>query len=196
MKYFCLYILLLGFSVSSYSQDYQVQFLDLSDGLSNNSVITSYQDRDGYMWFGTYDGLNRYDGYNFKVYRNKINDKKSLSFNTIYSIEGDLKNNIWVAGSNGACVFDRRKSIFHSLESVSETNKTQPLKGVIHQIRSISEKLVLVASQNSGLLIFENGSLLGKEVALKMQNNIALKYGYDAKVLADDSVSITNPNSN
>ena len=43
------------------------------------------------MWFGTYDGLNRYDGYNFKVYRNRIKDKNALSFNTIYNVEGVAK---------------------------------------------------------------------------------------------------------
>lgn len=84
-------VLLLAFSLTGFSQEYPVKFLDISDGLSNNSVTTIYQDSDGYMWFGTYDGLNRYDGYNFKVYRNRINDKKSLLFNTIYNIEGDSK---------------------------------------------------------------------------------------------------------
>jgi signal transduction histidine kinase/ligand-binding sensor domain-containing protein/DNA-binding response OmpR family regulator len=190
LKYLALhFILLIAFSLSGFSQDYPVKFLDMSDGLSNNSVTTIYQDSDGFMWFGTYDGLNRYDGYNFKVYHNRINDKNSLSFNTIYNIEGDSKNNIWVAGSNGACVFDRRESIFHPLEYVSNNNKTQILKDVIHQIRSVSKELVLVASQNSGLLIFENGSFVGKHIELKAQNNKTIKYSYDAKVLEDDSVN-------
>jgi len=76
LKHFVLHVLLLlGFSVLGFSQEYPVKFLDISNGLSNNSVTTIFQDNDGYMWFGTYDGLNRYDGYNFKVYRNRINDK-------------------------------------------------------------------------------------------------------------------------
>lgn len=170
-----------------FSQEHPVKFLDISDGLSNNSVTTIYQDSEGFMWFGTYDGLNRYDGYNFKVYRNRINDKNSLSFNTIYNIEGDSKKNIWVGGSNGACVFDRRESIFHPIEYVSNTNKTQILKDVIHQIRSVSKDLVLVASQNFGLLVYEDGLLIGKPIELEQLNSKNAKSSYNATVLENDS---------
>ena len=178
-----------GFSAPVFAQDYQVKFLDISDGLSNNSITAIYQDSDGYMWFGTYDGLNRYDGYDFKVYRNRIGYKTSLSFNTIYCIEGDSRKNIWVGGVNGACVFDRKKSVFHSLEYVSKTTGTETIKSSIHQIKSVSDTLVLVSSQNYGLLLFENGSYVGKQIELKTQNNKILKHNYDAKVLANDSIN-------
>ncbi|PKB17991.1 hybrid sensor histidine kinase/response regulator transcription factor [Flavobacterium sp. 5] len=187
MKNFVLYfVFLITFSLTAFSQEYSVKFLDISNGLSNNSVITIYQDSDGFMWFGTYDGLNRYDGYNFKVYRNKINDKNSLSFNTIYNIEGDSKKNIWVGGSNGACVFDKKESIFHPLTYVSKNNTTQVLKDIIHQIRSVSENLVLVASQNYGLLIYQNGSFTGKHIDLEQSKTKGLQYGYNAAVLEND----------
>jgi signal transduction histidine kinase/ligand-binding sensor domain-containing protein/DNA-binding response OmpR family regulator len=176
-----------AFSLTGFSQEYSVKFLDISDGLSNNSVTTIYQDSDGFMWFGTYDGLNRYDGYNFKVYRNKINDKSSLSFNTIYNIEGDSKKNIWVGGSNGACVFDKRESIFHPLTFISKNNTTQILKDIIHQIRSVSDNEVLVASQNFGVLIFENGSFTGRHIDIEKDNTKILPYNYNAVVLENDS---------
>lgn len=185
MKYFTLYFLLIiAFSLNSFSQDYSIKFLDISNGLSNNSVTSIYQDSDGFMWFGTYDGLNRYDGYNFKVYHKKINDKNSLSFNMIYNIEGDSKKNIWLAGSNGACVFDRSESIFHPLEHILN-NKTQILKDAIHQIKSVLPNQVLVASQNFGLLVFENGLYKGKHIGLRTQNKITTKY--NAKVIEDDA---------
>ena len=185
MKKIVLYFVL-AFSLAGFSQDYQVKFLDISNGLSNNSITAIYQDRDGFMWFGTYDGLNRYDGYNFKVYRNRISDKNSLSFNTIYCIEGDSRKNIWVGGANGASVFDKKKSIFHPIEFVSN-NKMQTVKDVIHQIRSVSKDLVLVASQNFGLLVYEKGSFQGKSVALEKSNNPIVNYSYNAIVLENDS---------
>nr|WP_315203299.1 two-component regulator propeller domain-containing protein [uncultured Flavobacterium sp.] len=185
MKNFVLhFVLLIAFSLTGFSQEYSVKFLDISDGLSNNSVTTIYQDSDGFMWFGTYDGLNRYDGYNFKVYRNKINDKNSLSFNTIYHIEGDYQKNIWVGGANGACVFDKRESVFHPLAFVSKNNTSQILKDVVHQIRSVSKEEVLVASQNFGVLIYENGSYTGKPIGLEQSNK--LLYNYNANVLEND----------
>lgn len=187
MKNFVVHLVLsLGFFLTGFGQEYPVKFLDLSDGLSNNSVITIYQDSDGFMWFGTNDGLNRYDGYDFRVYRNKFNDKNSLSFNTIYDIEGDSKKNIWVGGDDGVCVFDKEKSLFHSVQYVANDNTTKILKGIVHQIRSVSRELVLVASRDYGLIIFENRSFTGKTVALENLNNKTAKYRYNATAIEDD----------
>jgi len=60
-------LLLASWIVSA--QSYLFKHLEVSDGLSNNSVNTIYKDRDGFMWFGTTTGLNRYDGYTFKMPR-------------------------------------------------------------------------------------------------------------------------------
>lgn len=179
-------VLLLGFFSTGFAQEYPVKFLDLSDGLSNNSVITIYQDSDGFMWFGTNDGLNRYDGYDFRVYRNKFNDKNSLSFNTIYDIEGDSKKNIWVGGDDGVCVFDKEKSLFHSVQYLANDNTTKILKGIVHQIRSVSRERVLVASRDHGLIVFENRSFTGRTAALENQNNKTAKYRYNATAIEDD----------
>lgn len=187
MKYFVLHLLfLIGFSSVGFTQDNPIKFLDISDGLSNNSVTTIFQDSDGYLWFGTYDGLNRYDGYNFKVFRNRINDKKSLLFNTIYNIEGDSRKNIWVGGSNGICIYNKTTATFHPVEFTSSNKKNKVLKDIIHQMRSVSDDLVLVASQNLGLIAFENGSFIGKQIPLKvLGNNISIN-NYDAIAIQDD----------
>lgn len=188
MKNFILYLFLsLGFSFLSFSQDNPVKFLDISDGLSNNSVTTIYQDSDGYMWFGTYDGLNRYDGYNFKVFRNRINDQKSLPFNTIYNIEGDTKKNIWVGGANGVCVYNKITATFNAVEFTFGKNKPKVLKDIIHQMRSVSNDLVLVASQNLGLITFENGSFVGKHIPLNVLGNRISVNNYDAIAIQEDT---------
>lgn len=188
MKYFVLHLILfLFFPLTGFSQDYPVKFLSISDGLSNNSVTTIFQDSDGYMWFGTYDGLNRYDGYTFKVFRNSINNPKSLLSNTIYNIEGDSKKNIWIGGSKGICVYDKTNSTFHTVQYQSSNNKKAKLvKDVIHKIRSVSEKLVLVASQNLGLVIFENGLFTGTQIPLEWGNNKNIKFNYDAIIFEND----------
>ena len=188
MKYFVLHLILfLFFPLTGFSQDYPVKFLSISDGLSNNSVTTIFQDSDGYMWFGTYDGLNRYDGYTFKIFRNSINNPKSLLSNTIYNIEGDSKKNIWIGGSKGICVYDKTNSTFHTVQYQSSNNKKAKLvKDVIHKIRSVSEKLVLVASQNLGLVIFENGLFTGTQIPLEWGNNKNIKFNYDAIIFEND----------
>ncbi|WP_035651419.1 hybrid sensor histidine kinase/response regulator transcription factor [Flavobacterium sp. ASV13] len=186
MKYFVLhFILLFGFTSLSFAQDNPVKFLDISDGLSNNSVMTIFQDSDGYLWFGTYDGLNRYDGYNFKVFRNRINDKKSLSFNAIYNIEGDSRKNIWVGGANGISIYNKSTATFHPAGYLS-SNKKKILNGIIHQMRSVSENLFLVASQSLGLVSFENGLFVGKQIPLTVLGNKIGINNYDAIAIQED----------
>ncbi|NME68883.1 ligand-binding sensor domain-containing protein [Flammeovirga aprica] len=74
-----------------------------NNGLSQNSIPTIFQDHQGFMWFGTYDGLNKYDGYSFKVYKkdNQGSSKSSISSNLIYAIDEDIDGNLWVGTSGG-----------------------------------------------------------------------------------------------
>ena len=63
--------------------------LTVEDGLSQSAVTVIFQDKHGFMWFGTQDGLNRYDGYNFKIFKNIPSDSTSLTDNFIFSIYED-----------------------------------------------------------------------------------------------------------
>jgi ligand-binding sensor domain-containing protein/signal transduction histidine kinase len=89
------------------------------DGLSQSTVQAIVKDKDGFMWFGTQDGLNRYDGYTFKVYRHNSKDSSSLSRNNIMSLYVDRQGNLWVGAANGAlCLYDRNHDNFiHFKES-------------------------------------------------------------------------------
>ena len=70
--------------------------ISTSQGLSQSTIYCSFQDSHGFLWFGTSEGLNRYDGYGFKVFRHILNDKNSLNSNDIFSIGEDASGNIWV----------------------------------------------------------------------------------------------------
>ncbi|MEO6674763.1 MAG: two-component regulator propeller domain-containing protein, partial [Ginsengibacter sp.] len=66
-----LFVLLLLFKLPCLAfSDPPVKYLEIDQGLSNNAVTSIFQDQHGFMWFGTFDGLNRYDGYSFKIFRN------------------------------------------------------------------------------------------------------------------------------
>lgn len=85
-----------------YSQtDFYFSHLGVEDGLSQVSVIQIFQDSDGYLWFGTRNGLNKYDGYEFHIFRNEVNNSNSLSDRYIRCINEDKNKNIWVGTSNG-----------------------------------------------------------------------------------------------
>lgn len=84
-------------------KDKRIKYIGIEEGLSNNAVTSIYQDRRGFMWIGTYDGLNRYDGYDFFVFRHQPEDSLSLINNRIVDIHED-KTGIWVATKRGLSV--------------------------------------------------------------------------------------------
>ena len=88
-------------SVFGISQDAKFVRIGSEQGLSQASVNCILQDSKGYMWFGTQDGLNKYDGYDIKVYKNNPADSSSLSDNWIECIYEDNKGKIWVGTSGG-----------------------------------------------------------------------------------------------
>jgi signal transduction histidine kinase/DNA-binding response OmpR family regulator/ligand-binding sensor domain-containing protein len=113
------FIIVLGLSIfisnqSFANQSFDVKYLNTKHGLSNNHVTCVCEDSKGFIWFGTRDGLNRWDGYQFKVYRNIANDTNSLSDNFIRSIGSDGAGNIWI-GSNqmGAIRFNIEEEKFY-----------------------------------------------------------------------------------
>jgi signal transduction histidine kinase/DNA-binding NarL/FixJ family response regulator/streptogramin lyase len=75
---------------------YEVKHVSIDQGLSNNSVKSIFQDSKGFMWFGTCNGLNRYDGHLLKVFGSRLSDSTSPPDNYIHSINEDLDHNIWV----------------------------------------------------------------------------------------------------
>ena len=88
-------------SVNSLSQNQQFGKLTVEDGLSNSFVNCLLQDSFGFIWFGTDDGLNRFDGYDIKVYRNIPNDTTSLSGNVIWSLFEDREGFLWIGTKTG-----------------------------------------------------------------------------------------------
>jgi signal transduction histidine kinase/ligand-binding sensor domain-containing protein len=82
------------------------------DGLSQNAVLAIWQDHRGFMWFGTEGGLNKYDGYQFIVYRHDPDDPLTLSDDFVSSIYEDRNGNLWVGTRNGLNRFDRATGTF------------------------------------------------------------------------------------
>ena len=98
--FFCI-IFLSASATELYSQSIIFNHLTTNNGLSNNYVSDIFQDKYGFLWFATDDGLNRFDGYEFKIYRNNPDDKNSISDNTILSFSNDANGNLWIGTKNG-----------------------------------------------------------------------------------------------
>ncbi len=90
------------------------EHITIDDGLSQGLVWTIHQDRRGFMWFGTKDGLNRYDGYNFVVFRHDPFDSTTISGNSVTAIFEDSRGKLWFGTQNsGLNCFDPATETFH-----------------------------------------------------------------------------------
>lgn len=146
--------------------DFPVSYLGIEQGLSNNGVTSIYQDRDGFMWFGTFDGLNRYDGYSFKIFRNDLKDSTSLNGNYIRVISADIHSHLWVGTTKGLNIFNTSKGNFFSTFYRVLNNKTvRTLEGDVRAIQLAENNgLMLVGLYNTGLVVFKDGSREGIQI--------------------------------
>lgn len=104
-KYILLITIVLVNTACLLAQPYYFRHYQVENGLSNNSVYCILQDKNGFVWFGTKDGLNRFDGYRFKIIHMEAEDE-SLSRDLIMSLATDLEGSMWVGSQKGIFHFD------------------------------------------------------------------------------------------
>lgn len=99
----------------------QLKFSQLStlDGLSNSNVFSITQDHQGFIWFATEDGLNRFDGNNFITYTHDINNQHSIADNVIRKIFIDIENTLWVGTQNGLSRYNVEQDNFDNFKHIA-----------------------------------------------------------------------------
>ncbi|WP_276483083.1 hybrid sensor histidine kinase/response regulator transcription factor [Paraflavitalea pollutisoli] len=125
MKYLYLLLLLL-LAITGYAQPKHINFTSITvkDGLLSNSIFAILKDRHGLMWLATTDGLNKYDGTNFTVYRNIPDDSNSLRANEVLALHEDKAGNLWIGtGGGGLSLYNRRKNTFEHI-TINNTGLT------------------------------------------------------------------------
>ena len=115
-------IFLLCISTGSVAQHKEISFKHLStvDGLSNFTVFSIAQDRQGFMWFGTMDGLNRFDGRQIRTYRVNEKNPYSLGNNLVYSLLCSSDSGLWVGTGEGLYYYDFYHDNFHSVPIIDQ----------------------------------------------------------------------------
>lgn len=159
----------------------EVEYLGIEQGLSNNSVNAVFQDSYGFMWFGTFDGLNRYDGYNFKVYRNQANDPASLVDNQVEAIVEDADKNLWIGTKNGACIYYPQTGKFTPIlyQPFKETVDTR-IFAAVKNINIQRSGNILLGTAGKGLLYYKKDKKTTVQVPLNVQGNVSVNYHVQA----------------
>ena len=108
-------ILLLIASPLLYGQPYYFRHFQVENGLSNNAVICSLQDKKGFLWFGTKDGLDRFDGYSFKIFRSDPDDSGSIGSNFVHCLYEAPDGTLWAGTEKGLYRHDATTESFSVL---------------------------------------------------------------------------------
>ncbi|MBN2814277.1 MAG: GAF domain-containing protein [Bacteroidales bacterium] len=150
-----------GASAQTDKQNIKFSSLSIKDGLSQSSPNCIFQDSRGFIWIGTEDGLNKYDGYNFTVFKPRPDDPFSLSSSRILSIAEDSRQNLWV-GTNGGGVskYDRKSNRFYVMGAKGKDSLVLN-GGAIHSILTLKPgELWLGSSQGLALLDDASGKFI------------------------------------
>lgn len=102
-----------------------------NQALSQGRITDILEDSRGFMWFSTIDGLNRYDGYNVKIFRHKKNDSNSISSNQINRIIEDAEGFIWIATTNGLNKFDPYLEVFYHYQCPITSSNSTEIKDIV-----------------------------------------------------------------
>ena len=123
-------IILFLIPLSTFGKDrYHFSKLSLESGLSQITVTCIHEDKKGFMWFGTRNGLNRFDGYRFDVYTTDLENNTSISDNHVQCVAEDAEGNLWVGTSNGLNRLDKgtekfKRYFYDSANPASLSNNT------------------------------------------------------------------------
>src|SRR5579859_7397305 len=127
----------------------------MEDGLSNNETYIALQDRRGYMWLGTADGLNRFDGYTFKVFRHDPNDPSSISGNFAKALYEDKSGRLWLGTfPDGLDLYDPKTASFKRYRHIPGDPSSLISDG-IWCLNGLPDGRLLIGTRDSGLDVFD-----------------------------------------
>ncbi|MCK5368852.1 MAG: hypothetical protein KAQ62_09880, partial [Cyclobacteriaceae bacterium] len=143
----------------------------VEDGLSQSSVLAITQDAEGFMWFGTVDGLNRFDSRKFKIYKSEAHDSSSLSNSRVNCLFVDIENRLWVGTADGLNVYNSDKDNFSRV--FLQGNASQGSFGIQTAVYEIIQDRLgdIWITSDQGLFRLNTDSELSPEKILVLAQN-------------------------
>lgn len=137
-----------SFAQSVYFRKYQVE-----NGLSHNTVSCILQDSYGFVWLGTTDGLNRFDGKQFRIYRSDNQDKYALGNNSVQALFEDKNRDIWVSTNEGIYIYHRQTGRF--LPFVKKTQYGVSISSEVRKIMETAKGQIWIATLGQGIFVYD-----------------------------------------
>lgn len=187
-NFFLLTLLVQFISTNAISGEREVVFekITVKNGLSHNRVQAIFKDSEDFLWFGTLEGLSKYDGSKMTVYRHDPNKANSIPDFLISCLYEDKDSNLWIGtGNGGICKYDRRKGIFASFSSSENTI----LEGS-NDIRTISadkEGNIWIGMYGGGVSCFLKQKNTFVRFKNEASNTNSLCHNNVLSILADDN---------
>jgi signal transduction histidine kinase/ligand-binding sensor domain-containing protein/DNA-binding response OmpR family regulator len=149
------------------------------NGLSQSTVGKIFQDKKGFLWFATKDGLNKYDGYQFTVYRHLFNNPNSISSSSISCITEDIEGNLWVGTTDGGInKLDKNTGSFVHFKHSDDRTNIGSLN--VSSIIATTDNKIWASTYGYGLLCFDNKQKTIKwrlvDTELLTTNDVSLIY--------------------
>ncbi len=169
-----------------FSQERNIKFENIStkEGLSQSSPNCIFQDSRGALWIGTEDGLNKFDGYSFIVYKPEVNNPGSISNNRISCIIESKDGNLWI-GTNGGglSIYDRKKDLFRQFNGYDSSHFNHDVINCLHE----DDKGVIWVGTTGGLVKIEPSKRAMKLFVYVPLNSTSINDDYITCIATDNS---------
>lgn len=127
------------------------EHLTLDDGLSQSNVLNILQDSDGFMWFGTENGLNRYNGYEFDYFKRERGNPNALSNDFVYDVDEDASGNLWIGTNGGGLAMLNRESGEVRTYQHDVENKQSISSNIVRRILIDADGMIWLGTREAGL---------------------------------------------
>ena len=128
------------------------------DGLSNNSVFSILQDSLGFMWFGTFSGLNRYDGREIRTYRPEPLDRTSLSGSIVFAVLEDSQRRLWIGTEGGLNRYDYDSDSFHTFQPNPNDPTAMPSDDIF-SLAEAADGSIWIGTADAGIAILDTDAM-------------------------------------
>ena len=195
MRYQTIYIIIiiLFTSININAQKLKFESYNTDDGLSVGTIWSLVQDKQGFIWFGTANGLNKFDGCSFEAYKHQEKKPNSLTDNNIYTLVCDDSGKIWIGTARGLNIFDPEENQFTKLQ----LNDTSCLKSeiIVKSLAIDSSQTLWIGTQYSGIFSYSLKNKCIKNYNLEIFNDTSNNiYVHDIIVDSKNNIWIGTEN--